>query len=82
MSLLAALKDKSSGFSELGKIKIQLVEHPKWVLVFEIHLNFPVGESEQNPDSLSIGLEVSRLNFLVMKFCSWAMGYHIQILSF
>lgn len=74
MRLLAAFKDRSSGFLELGKIKVQLVEHPKEVLAFEIHLNFPVGEFRTEPRFTEYGFIVSSLNFLVMKFCPRAMG--------
>lgn len=51
------LKTKVLAFLNLGKIKIQLVEHPKWVFAFEIYLNFPVGELRTEARFTEYGLE-------------------------
>lgn len=71
---LARLEDKSFSFSELVKIKVLSVEHPKNLLTAENHhLKTAVVQqtrSEQNPNLLSTDSVESSPHSLVVKLCS------------
>jgi len=78
MRLLAAFEDKSSGFSELMKIKVLSVEPPKYFLTAEIRHEDHIAivqqtGSEQNPGLLSSDSVVFSLRLRVTKLCSQAV---------